>query len=259
VELIFGTFEAPAAWRAIDFISDLHLSADHPATFAAWSQYMLHTSADAVFLLGDVFDAWVGDDICDEPGFEQRCSAVLAQSSTNHALAFMAGNRDFLVGETLLSACGVSRLDDPTVLNAWGHRLMLTHGDALCLGDVDYQRFRAQVRNPAWQRSFLSRPMSERQHIARGLRAGSEAVKAEQAPDAWVDVDAAAACTWLRDAGVATMIHGHTHQPGRSPLGPGFQREVLSDWDFEAPARRGDILRLTAAGLRRLSPDQARA
>lgn len=247
---------APASWRAIDFISDLHLDAAHPRTFAAWRAHLLGTPADAVLLLGDIFEAWVGDD-ARHSGFERDCAAVLAEAARARFVGFMAGNRDFLVGPELLAEAGVQRLHDPTLLTAFGHRALLTHADALCLADVDYQRFRAMVRQSDWQRAFLARPLVERQAIARQMRDASEANKHGQTMAQWADVDAPAAVEWLRAAGTSTMVHGHTHRPGSSALAPGFTRHVLSDWDLDANPPRAQVLRLTSEGFARMAPEQA--
>ena len=252
----FGRFEAPAAWQAIDFISDLHLDPQHPLTFEAWRRHLLDTPADAVFLLGDIFEAWVGDDARGS-GFEQRCAQVLEAAAARRHLAFMAGNRDFLVGEALLADCGVQGLSDPTLLRAWGHTALLTHGDALCLADTDYQQFRALVRQPAWQQGFLARPLAERRAIARQLRDASQAKQADMASEDWADVDAATAVEWLKHADAAQMIHGHTHRPGTSLLAAGFTRHVLSDWDLDTAHPRAEVLRLTREGFARLTPEQA--
>ncbi|HEY9238893.1 MAG TPA: UDP-2,3-diacylglucosamine diphosphatase, partial [Burkholderiaceae bacterium] len=163
---------APAAWQRIDFISDLHLSAETPRTFDAWEAYLLGTRADAVFILGDLFEAWIGDDSRHD-GFEARGAAVLAAAAARRPVYFMVGNRDFLVGDDMLTACGVQALEDPTLLRAFGARTLLTHGDAWCLGDLEYQQFRRQVRDPAWQAQVLKRPLAERRLMARGLRSES--------------------------------------------------------------------------------------
>ena len=135
---------SPPHWRVVDFISDLHLQASEPETFEAWAQYMAHTPADAVLILGDLFEVWVGDDAALEPtSFEARCAAVLCSTAQTKAVYFMHGNRDFLVGPDFLQACQVTGLDDPTALNFAGQRWLLSHGDALCLDDVDYLQFRA--------------------------------------------------------------------------------------------------------------------
>lgn len=252
-------FDAPSHWRAIDFISDLHLDASHPKTFEAWRRALLDTAADAVFLLGDVFEAWVGDDARFDDGFERQAAQVLRDAAARRTVAFMAGNRDFLLGDALLSECDVMRLSDPTLLAAWGQAVLLTHGDALCLADTDYLRFRAMVRSPAWQQAFLARSLVERRAVARQLRDASEANKATQSPADWADVDASAAVAWLQAAGARQLVHGHTHQPGSSTLAPGYERHVLSDWDLEASRPRAEVLRLTRAGFARLSPEQALA
>ena len=251
-----GRVIVPEHWHAIDVISDLHLDTAHPKTFAAWRSALLDTPADAVFLLGDVFEAWVGDDARFE-GFERECADVLKAATARRTVAFMVGNRDFLVGDALLADCGVQALADPSLLSAWGQTVLLTHGDALCLDDTDYQRFRAMVRNPAWQQAFLARPLVERRAIARQLRDASEANKATQSSVDWADVDRDTAVAWLRAAGAKHMLHGHTHRPGSETLAAGFTRDVLSDWDLDIPAARAEVLRLTRDGFARLAPRQA--
>jgi UDP-2,3-diacylglucosamine hydrolase len=250
----FWEFDAPAEWAAIDFISDLHLSEDSPRTFQAWAEHLQRTSASAVFMLGDLFEVWVGDD-ARRAGFEARCAEVLAEASTRVALAFMPGNRDFLVGGGMLRDCGVLALSDPTVLVAFDERLLLAHGDALCLDDLEYQRFRTIVRSLEWQRDFLARPLATRRDEACRMRDASEQRKAAQAPDNWVDIDKATAVRWMHEASTPTLIHGHTHRPQHEDLAPGFIREVLSDWDLDHGAPRAQVLRLRRAGLRRIAPE----
>ena len=171
----------------------------------------------------------------------------------------MVGNRDFLVGADMLKACGVLALADPTVMVAFGERVMLSHGDALCLADVPYQRFRAMVRNPAWRRDFLARPLADRYRAAREVRDESERRQREQMAGRDADIDVAPAVRWMHEAGAPLLIHGHTHRPGTDALAPGFVRHVLSDWDLDqtiAPPR-AEVLRWTAVGLKRLSLAQA--
>jgi UDP-2,3-diacylglucosamine hydrolase len=245
-------YDAPLSWRAIDFLSDVHLHADMPRTFDAWSRHLRATDADAVFILGDLFEVWVGDDARAE-GFEARCVEVLTQAAAHRTLAFMPGNRDFLVGDTLLREARVQRLADPTRLDAFGQRLLLTHGDALCLADDEYQRFRALVRGADWQRDFLAKPLAERRALARAMRDASAqrqaGMGAAEAPN-WADVDEAAALAWLQAADAPTLLHGHTHRPATHMLPEGRQRVVLSDWDLDfARPPRAAVLRLSAAGL----------
>lgn len=250
-------FTAPTTWRAVDFISDLHLCESMPATFQAWERHLRHTPADAVFILGDLFEVWVGDDARSRT-FERRCVDVLADAASHRQLAFVAGNRDFLVGPAMRREAGLMALPDPTVFAAWGQRVLLTHGDALCLSDVAYQQFRAWTRNPATQTDFLSRPLAERVKLGAGIRHASEAGR-RQAPPAggWADLDTAAAVACLQAAGATTMLHGHTHRPGRSVLAPGFDRQVLCDWDLDEAPPRAEVLRLSRAGIGRLALDAA--
>ena len=246
---------APPAWYTVDFISDLHLNAGEPATFAAWQHYLQTTPADAVFMLGDLFEVWVGDDVLEATpngaSFEQRCAQTLHQAADRLALFFMHGNRDFLVGPGLMARSCATLLADPAVLTFGGQRWLLSHGDALCLDDTDYLKFRQQVRSPAWQAAFLSQPLAERQAIARHMRAQSQA-RQQTAAD-YADVDSAAARQWLQAAGAATLIHGHTHKPALHDLGGGLSRAVLSDWDAGATTPRADALRLSASGLQRIA------
>jgi UDP-2,3-diacylglucosamine hydrolase len=244
--------QAEAGWRSVDFISDLHLSEQTPRTFEAWAGYMRSTPADALFILGDLFEVWVGDDARLPGSFAGRAAAVLCDAASRRSVGFMAGNRDFLVGAAMLRECGVIALPDPTVLDAWGQRVLLTHGDALCLDDTDYLAFRAQVRTPAWRDEFLARPLAERERIARGMRDASEAAKRVRPPPSWADVDAGAAVAWMHAAGGRDMVHGHTHRPGSEVLAPGYTRHVLSDWDVDTEPRRAQVLRLTRDGFARV-------
>jgi UDP-2,3-diacylglucosamine hydrolase len=243
---------AEPEWRAVDFISDLHLSEQTPLTFAAWSRYMRQTPADAVFILGDLFEAWIGDDARTPGSFAQRAAEVLQDATARRAVSFMVGNRDFLVGAAMLRECGVAALSDPTVLDAWGQRVLLTHGDELCLDDTGYQAFRVQVRSAAWRQSFLARPLAEREQMARSMRDASQNLQRQRGPDDHADVDVAAAVSWMHAAGSRTLIHGHTHRPGTDVLAPGHTRWVLSDWDCDAPPLRAQALRLTRDGLARI-------
>lgn len=241
-----GVFTAPGHWHTLDFISDLHLAPEEPGTFALWTQYMRQPGADAVIILGDLFEAWVGDDAAAVPGsFEAECAQVLADCPAD--LAFMRGNRDFLVGRGLLDRLGVHELPDPCRLDWQGESLLLSHGDLLCVDDTAYQQFRRQVRSPAWQQEFLARPLAERQALARHMRAQSQAAQA--AVETLADVDDPSARQWLLQAGVRCLIHGHTHRPadhglGQDPAGRPLTRIVLSDWHVDAHTRRAEILRL---------------
>lgn len=242
---------APPHWRSLEFISDLHLQAGEPATFEAWRRYLADTRADAVFILGDLFEAWPGDDAAGEPGFDADCAAVLRNAVQRRPVFFMHGNRDFLVGSGLAARTGMTLLADPTVLAFAGRRWLLSHGDALCLEDAEYLRFREQVRQPAWQQAFLAQPLARRQQVARELRQESEARK--RSGQAYADVDAAAALAWLQAADAQVLIHGHTHRPAEHDLGAGRRRVVLSDWDARSAPPRLEVLRLEASGPRRVA------
>ena len=142
-------------------------------------------------------------------------------------------------------------LDDPTVLVLHGERWLLSHGDALCLDDTDYLRFRAQVRASEWQSAFLARPLAERRALARAMRVQSEDRKRDPSV-VWADVDADAARDWLARANARTLVHGHTHRPAEHDLGNGLRRLVLSDWDAAAHPPRAQLLCLSPAGAQRV-------
>ena len=248
----FEELVAPSHWRTVDFLSDLHLQASEPDTLAAWHHYLQTTPADALFILGDLFEVWVGDDALDDPGsFESQACALLLAASRQRALFFLHGNRDFLIGPGFARHTGATLLHDPTVLVWQGQRLLLSHGDALCLDDVDYQRFRVQARSVQWQEHFLAQPLAQRRAQARGIRAESEARK--QSGAVYADVDGPAAIAWLQAARATTLVHGHTHRPAEHPLAPDVRRVVLSDWDAAAQPPRADVLRLTPQGLERVA------
>lgn len=256
----FAQWRAPAHWQAVDCISDLHLQAGEAATFDAWRAWLarpIDERADALLILGDLLEVWVGDDALQGEGpdaaFWRQCAQALRAHAQDTPTYFMAGNRDFLLGPAGLQACGMQALSDPTVLDFAGQRWLLSHGDELCVADTDYQRFRAQVRSAEWQQAFLAQPLAQREATARELRRQSEARKQASSgdPSLWADVDAAAARQWLQAAGATTLIHGHTHRPGGHDLGGGLRREVLSDWDLGAPTPRAQVLRISAQGLQR--------
>lgn len=256
-----GLLQAPVHWRCVDFISDLHLQAGDSATFHVWQDYMRNTRADAVFILGDLFELWVGDDIIDggglsgitvdpEPvaGLAARCAQVLETAARRLAIYFMHGNRDFLLGPAYAKASGMTLIGDPCVLEFAGQRWLLSHGDALCLADTDYMQFRTHVRSAQWRQEFLARPLLERQEMGRALRQQSEARKNKGPASgmALVDLDTELACDWLRTARASTLIHGHTHRPAEHALENGLRRIVLSDWDASATPARTSVLRLSA-------------
>ncbi|MEW6514485.1 MAG: UDP-2,3-diacylglucosamine diphosphatase [Pseudomonadota bacterium] len=231
------------------FISDLHLSPHEPGRVRLFLDFLAGPARDAARLtiLGDLFDYWAGDDDLADP-FNARIVAALRKlSDSGVRLDFMAGNRDFLIGEEFASAAGLTLLPDPCVRDIGGVKTLLTHGDTLCTDDPDYQRFRAQVRDPAWRSAFLARPLPERKREIEALRARSEAEKKTKSM-AIMDVNAAAVSATLSEHGAQAMIHGHTHRQGRHDHA-GCTRWVLGDWH----TGRGNALVCDLAGWHWLS------
>lgn len=247
----------PPGCRQIDVLSDLHLGPQMPATAQAFRDYLARTTADALLLLGDIFEVWIGDDLLDAPdSFEGSIVADLRRASERLAIGFLHGNRDFLVGSGFAERSGCLLLPDPVALDLGEQRLLLMHGDALCLADEGYQTFRREVRSPAWGQAFLARPLAQRQAIAAQMRAASKARQHQGAADTYGDLDRAAMVDALSAAGATQLIHGHTHRPADEALGDGLCRWVLSDWDLEPGSERprAELLRLAADGsARRLS------
>lgn len=254
-----GRWKAPAHWEAVDIVSDLHLGDALPRTIDAWSDFLRRCDADALLILGDLFEVWVGDDAAASPT-QAPLVAALAEAARRRPLFFMVGNRDFLVGEPLLRLSHMQGLSDPCCLELpWGERVLLTHGDALCLADEPYQAFRRMVRSHAWQREFLARPLAERQEIAAGIRRRSEERRRFDGQPG-IDIDLPLAQRWLDGCGATTLVHGHTHRPGTSALGESRRRHVLSDWDLDdATNPRAEVLRLQPGGARRYDPRTAPA
>lgn len=255
--LALAPWPAAAGLRRIEFLSDLHLAAERPLTLRALAAYLERSEADAIVILGDLFEVWVGDDARDED-HAFACIDLLRAAAQKRPMGCMVGNRDFLLGPGFLQATGMTGLADATLCELGPHRVLLTHGDALCLEDRPYLAFRREVRDPAWQAAFLARPLAERHAIAARMRAASQERKRHEGFEGYGDVDAEAARACLAQAGAGVLLHGHTHRPGRHDLGGGLQRWVLSDWEFDEPGTpRGDIIRLDAAGLSRhlVQPD----
>ena len=237
------------AGEAALFASDMHLGDHDPDTAAQFfSELEAQTpSLSHLFLLGDSFEAWVGDDQPDRVAAE-LAARIAALTDRGVHVAVMRGNRDFLLGtDTRAPAwptrCGAVLLGDEEVLDLFGQRVLIAHGDAWCTDDEAYQRFRTEVRSSAWQQSFLSKPLAERLSIARHLREQSELSK--QSNDLG-DVNEGAVREALQAAGVRCVIHGHTHRPGRYPVPPSGERWVLPDW-LARDGRRG-MLRVDAEG-----------
>ncbi|MEO7055572.1 MAG: UDP-2,3-diacylglucosamine diphosphatase [Caldimonas sp.] len=247
------TFTAPPDWRAIDFISDLHIAQGTPRVFDAWATHLHQTRADAIFILGDLFEMWIGDDIR-AGSFESRCVEVLREASRSRTVAFMPGNRDFLVGDAMLQSSGVMRLADPTIVVAFGARLLASHGDALCLGDVGYQRYRTLVRRSGVQSLFLALPRSAREAVGRAMRRRGDRPCTDVRRR--VDLDSEATRAWMQQAQTPTLVHGHTHAPACHEVAPGTVRHVMTDWHLDnGLPERAEVLRWSADGFARIAPE----
>ena len=211
------------------FISDLHLDSERPAITRAFFRFLDdHRHADALYILGDLFETWIGDD--DNGPLAIEVGEFLSRyTSTGPDLFLMQGNRDFLIAERFAHSTGAILLADPTVIDLYGRPTLLTHGDALCTADTDYQAFRRQVREPAWQAEFLERPLAERRAFAEAARNMSREALASKSEDI-VDVSPAAVSALLKEFGVDQLIHGHTHRPGHHQT-PESERWVLGDWN----------------------------
>jgi UDP-2,3-diacylglucosamine hydrolase len=210
------------------FISDLHLDAARPATTAALADFLaVHAGCEALYILGDLFEAWVGDD--DDAPLVAEVRQMLARfSAAGPALFIMQGNRDFLLGEQYCRSAGATLLEDPTVIDLYDEPTLLLHGDSLCTGDAEYQAFRKTARDRAWQAELLARPLAERRALAAQLRGMSREANSNKAEDI-MDVAPAAVAQAMGEYGVRQMIHGHTHRPARHAE-PGGTRWVLGDW-----------------------------
>jgi UDP-2,3-diacylglucosamine hydrolase len=226
----------------IFFISDLHLSPRSPGATRLFLQFLAGRArqAEALYILGDLFETWIGDDDMDDPFHAEIIAGLHQASDAGLAISIMHGNRDFLLGSEFAHASGTRLLNDPTVLSTAEWQFVLSHGDALCLDDADYMAFRAQVRNTEWQAAMLAKPLAERRAIAAHMRQVSEfSQRGKDNP--YTDLQAAATDDFLREHGYATFIHGHTHQPARHDHivdGIHVERWVLADWHED----RGECL-----------------
>ncbi len=231
------------------FISDLHLWHDRPRTLERFRACVerVRREADALIILGDLFEYWAGDDDIDAPSIAPVVAALRSAADAGLLITFMHGNRDFLAGAGFARAARARLLADPCVVSIGETRVLAMHGDALCTDDDEYQRFRAQVRNPLWQSQFLAKPLIERHAIIAQLRAHSEDRKA-RSPQAIMDVNADAVAHAFAQHRVDCMIHGHTHRPGRHQHAQGV-RWVLPDWEFDESPQRGGGLFFDARGV----------
>jgi UDP-2,3-diacylglucosamine hydrolase len=217
------------------FISDLHLCPSRPQTTRQLSDFLCKTArgAQALYVLGDLFEYWAGDDDLDSPYHQEICVAFKQLSESGTRLAFMHGNRDFLFGEKFIHAAGGSLLTDPFLTEIHGRKALLMHGDTLCTDDVEYQSFRQQVRDPSRQQAFLAQPLAARKAQIEAMRMRSEQEKSYK-QEAIMDVNQQAIADVLRQYDYPELlVHGHTHRPGEHSInldGHTTTRWVLGDW-----------------------------
>jgi UDP-2,3-diacylglucosamine hydrolase len=215
------------------FISDLHLDASRPAIMRLFLRFLdgEAAKADALYILGDLFEAWIGDDASDEVG-DAVADALARLHASGVPCFYIHGNRDFLLGDAYARRARMTLLPDPSLVEIGGEPVLLMHGDTLCIDDAPYQAFRRQTHDPAWQRAFLARPLAERRAFADQARAESKRYTKSVA-DAITDVNADAVSATMRRHAVRRLIHGHTHRPARHADtldGTAVERIVLGDW-----------------------------
>lgn len=242
------------------FISDLHLHPSRPGVTALFQQFLagpataLGSRAGAVFILGDLFDAWAGDDDLDDALNADICAGLRRCADAGTDIYFIPGNRDFLVGEAFARASGLRILNEPIVMDIAGTATLLLHGDLLCTDDAEYQQFRNTVRSADWQRDFLAQPLAGRKAVIEGLRARSEAEKQVKSM-AIMDANPDAVTQAFRDYRITRMVHGHTHRQAEHASqvdGRPSTRWVLGDWHDHGP-QRGNALLCDADGCRFLT------
>jgi len=225
------------------FISDLHLQADRPEIGAQFLGFLEGEAldAEALYILGDLFESWVGDDD-PNPHYADIKGAIRNLVDAGVAVFFMHGNRDFLIGERFADETGVTLLDDPTPIEIGGTKVLLSHGDALCVDDEQYQQVRQTTRDPEWQAMFLSRSLPERIAFAEDARKKSQQYK-ESASEDIMDVNQDAVVDTLREHAVDVLLHGHTHRPAVHEIdleNGKAQRIVLGDWYEQGSVLRWD-------------------
>ena len=220
------------------FVSDLHLDSARPHILDAFDRFIVEQAvhADALYILGDLFEAWIGDDSDDEAG-RRFVDGMKPLCDARKPCFFIHGNRDFLLGEEYARRAGMTLLPDPSVIEIESVRSLLMHGDTLFTDDVAYQAFRSQSRAAGWQRAFLSRPRSEREAFARQARAESQRYTTDKTNSALMDVNDDAVRAAMRAHGCRRLIHGHTHRPATHRFeldGQPAERIVLGDWYEQA-------------------------
>ncbi len=229
------------------FISDLHLEPGRPEIGEQFLAFLNGPAreADALYILGDLFEAWIGDDD-PNPYYAQMKAAIKDLSDTGVPVFFMHGNRDFMIGEEFAAETGITLLDDPQQIDLYGEKVLLSHGDALCTDDIEYQQVRAMTRNPEWKAMMMAKTIEER--IAFALQAREQSMARNQDLEEEItDVNHAAAEQMIREHGVDILLHGHTHRPAVHPfhvderpvhrivLGDWYDQGSLVEWDEDGP------------------------
>ena len=246
------------------FVSDVHLQPSLPHTTQAFIRFLQHDARKAkqLYLLGDLFEYWAGDDDLVTAYNKQIADEIRAVSDAGTAVFWIAGNRDFLIGEEFARTTGMTLLPDPYVADIGGQRVVLAHGDAQCTDDHAYMAFRAQVRQPDWQRQFLAMPLAQRKTIIDGMRTGSREAQRNKSCEI-MDVNADAIASLFASSATTVMIHGHTHRPAthsdqNQKEGEKRVRHVLPDWDCDCNPPRGGWLAMNADGsIRRFKYDRS--
>lgn len=216
------------------FVSDLHLCGERPHIIRQFFSFIAGPArhAEALYILGDLFEYWIGDDDVEEPLGAAVAAALKTLSTGGVAVRLMHGNRDLLIGRDFAMRCGAALIPDPTLLDLYGTRTLIMHGDTLCTGDIDYQTFRTYAHDPGNQSKFLAQPLAERRKQMLDMRSRSERHKQENTLEI-MDVSDAAVEQVLREQGYPRLIHGHTHRPARHVHdvdGHACERWVLTDW-----------------------------
>ena len=226
--------------KPILFISDLHLAPERPAIIKIFLDFMdkQASKVDELYILGDLVEYWLGDDDLAK-GLNLVFDKMKQASDNGLKIYLMHGNRDFLIGQKLADRCGCTLLNDPYIADLNGTSALLMHGDTLCTDDVRYQELRLMLRNLEWQKDFLSKPIAERETMAKALREKS-AQETQQKDAQIMDVNTSAVIDAFKDHKIDLMIHGHTHRPAIHHMNTGMTRVVLGDW-----YKSGSVLEFT--------------
>lgn len=232
------------------FVSDVHLRTSLPHTTQAFLRFLeqqaVHTQQ--LYLLGDLFEAWAGDDDIDDPYNRQIVDAIRRVSDAGVKVFWIAGNRDFLVGDEFAKRAGLTLLQEPYVITIGEKRIALVHGDAQCTDDAAYMAFRAHVRNPDTQKQVLAMPLAQRKQLIANLREGSREAQQTKSYEI-MDVNSGAIASLFDQTGASILIHGHTHRPARHEYEAQQRiRYVLPDWDCEGEQQHGGWLAVNVDG-----------